>query len=162
MAEPRMRLRSKGQVFSTQDLSDMLFAFGDQAPSLNTTVTTLDEILTDFVIETCHAAALCASYSRRQKIKIDDFKWVLRKDTILLGRVMEQMWREKKMKDERKVGGMDFNAMSREEMQEMAELGGVGPEDEAVGKGKRGRRRKRRAEDEPEGAPVGKRMASGV
>ncbi|KAF2479931.1 hypothetical protein BDY17DRAFT_234819, partial [Neohortaea acidophila] len=108
MTEPRARVRNKGQVFSTSDLSDFLYAFGDHTrtpasqTSLPTTISALDEILTDFVIETCHAAALSASYSRRQKIKVDDFKWVLRKDERMLGRVLEQMWKERYMKEKRK------------------------------------------------------------
>ncbi|KAH0288958.1 hypothetical protein KCU71_g15608, partial [Aureobasidium melanogenum] len=86
MAEPRMRLRQKGQQFSNPELAGLLEAFGDTQP-LPATLTTLDEIITDFIIETCHSAAICASYSRRQKIKVDDFKWVLRRDAKKLGRV---------------------------------------------------------------------------
>ena len=67
------------------------------------TISVLDEILTDFIIETCHAAALSASYSRRQKIKVDDFKFVLRKDPVLLGRVQEQLWRERRIKEARSL-----------------------------------------------------------
>jgi transcription initiation factor TFIID subunit 13 len=96
MTEPRARPRTKGQLFHTSDLTDLLYAYGTacrtpttQAP-LSSTIAVLDEILTDFIIETCHAAALSASYSRRQKIKVDDFKFVLRKDPALLGRVQEE------------------------------------------------------------------------
>ena len=108
MTEPRARVRGKGQVFSTSDLNDFLYAFGDHTrtpaspSSLPSTITCLDEILTDFIIETCHAAALSASYSRRQKIKVDDFKFALRRDPKKLGRVEELLAMTKVIQDARK------------------------------------------------------------
>jgi transcription initiation factor TFIID subunit 13 len=114
-----MRLRQKGQQFSNPEreyrldrhyivsllnlsVAGLLEAFGDTQP-LPATLTTLDEIITDFIIETCHSAAICASYSRRQKIKVDDFKWVLRRDAKKLGRVTEIFFAEKILKDNRKA-----------------------------------------------------------
>ena len=153
MTEPRARVRTKGQVFSTSDLNDLLYSYGDNtrtpttSTSLPSTVAVLDEILTDFIIETCHGAALSASYSRRQKIKVDDFKWVLRKDERLLGRVLEQLWRERKMKDERRI--MDFEKVEGGGMaglEEIAEAGGAA-QDMKV---KKRRRRKRNADGELE------------
>ena len=161
MAEPRARLRGKGQVFSTSDLSDLLYAYGDNVRTpatpqpLPLTITALDEILTDFIIETCHAAALSASYSRRQKIKVDDFKWVLRRDERLLGRVLEQLWRERQMKEARKA--VDMEVMAKEgglgALEGLAEAGGAGAEI------KKRRRRKRRVDDEGEGRDA-KRVTS--
>lgn len=164
MAEPRARPRAKGQLFTTPDLTELLYAFGSNPPQLPLTIAILDEILTDFIIETCHAAALCASYSRRQKIKVDDFKWVLRKDEALLGRVLEQLWKEKAIKVERRV--VDFESVGREgvgELEGLAEIGGVergegGGAGRGRGKGRgRGGRRKRKAEEEIGGG--GKRVA---
>ena len=145
MAEPRARARGKGQVFSHADLSDLLYANGDNVrtpttPSpLPSTITCLDEILTDFIIETCHAAALSASYSRRQKIKVDDFKFVLRKDERLLGRVLEQLWRDKRMREERRV--VDFEKVGAEgvvDLVDIAREGGVGKEVRKRRKGRKG------------------------
>lgn len=159
MAEPRTRHRHRGQFFSTPDLQELLYAFGDNpAPSgsLPTTLSTLDEILTDFIIESCHSAALCASYSRRQKLKVDDFKWVLRKDERLLGRVLEQMWKDKGLKEEKRM--MDVQEVGKlegvAELAGLAEVGGAGGEVR-----KKGKRRKRRAEEEGEGG--GKRVREG-
>ncbi|KAF2231241.1 TFIID-18kDa-domain-containing protein [Viridothelium virens] len=106
MAEPRMRMRQKGQQFATSDLEAFLYAFGDTPPSLPSTIRTLDEIITDFIIETCHEAALCASYSRRAKIKVDDFKFTLRKDGKKLGRVADMLARDAEIKNQRR--GFDF------------------------------------------------------
>ncbi|KAK4496082.1 hypothetical protein PRZ48_012061 [Zasmidium cellare] len=159
MAEPRARPRTKGQVFADQDLRELLFSFGDPQNSLPTTLTVLDEILTDFIIETCHAAATCASYSRRQKIKMDDFRFVLRRNGAMLGRVAEQMARERWIKNQRKM--VDFEEIGREGVTELAgiaEAGGAENELKKKGRG-RGGRKKRKAEDEGEGSKV-KRVAT--
>ena len=142
MTESRPRHRARGQFFATPDLLDLLFAFGDNPypdHSLPLTVSTLSEILEDFITETCHAAALSASYSRRQKIKVDDFKWVLREDPVLLGRALEQLWKDRGLKEERrmmdveKVGGAGV-----EEVGALAEMGGVAGEVRKKGRGRGG------------------------
>lgn len=75
-------------------------------------------MINSFIIETCHAAALHASYSRRAKIKVDDFKFVLRKDPKKLGRVVELLQKEKEFRKAR--AGMDVNEgkLSREAMKQ--------------------------------------------
>ncbi|KAI7550259.1 hypothetical protein KC331_g3295 [Hortaea werneckii] len=145
MTEPRPRHRARGQFFATPDLIDLLYAFGDNPhPStgpLPPTITTLSEILEDFLTETCHLASLSASYSRRQKIKVDDFKFVLREDEALLGRALEQLWKDRGLKEERrlmdveKVGGGGAGGAGgggagagMEELGALAEMGGVGGE----------------------------------
>jgi len=185
MAEPRARVRQKGQVFSSDDrksnrppnphhpantnltnpftVSSLLVAFGDLPPPLPATITTLDEILTDFIIETCHYAALSASYSRRQKIKADDFKFVLRRDEVLLGRVQEQLWRERKLKEDRKMvdTNEDLKVMAKGE--EEVE-GGVGEKEGGEGGkkgGKRGRKKKGGAAGAEDGERDSKRRKSG-
>ena len=66
-----------------------LYAFGDVKDPLDETVRILDELTTDFVIETCHKASQVANLSGRQKVKVDDFKFAIRGDEIMLGRVHE-------------------------------------------------------------------------
>ncbi|KAI5360010.1 Putative transcription initiation factor IID, subunit 13, histone-fold [Septoria linicola] len=150
MTEPRQRPRAKGApIFNQNDLNELLYAFGDSTTSpLPTTISVLDEILADFIIETCHAAALCASYSRRQKIKIDDFRWVLRQNPALLGRVNEQLFREKYIKNQRRL--VDFDAYGKEGAAELADIAAQGgaEKDMKAGKKGRGRKKKRKAEDE--------------
>lgn len=68
-----------------------------------------------FIIETCHEAALCASYSRRAKIKVDDFKFILRKDPVKLGRVTELLNKEKEIKSQRKVFAVDDEQIGKDE-----------------------------------------------
>ncbi|KAI9835535.1 MAG: hypothetical protein M1819_001986 [Sarea resinae] len=103
MTEPRARAaRHKGQQNFATDLKALLYAFGDDREPLPETVKVLDEIVTDYIIETCHEAALSASYSRRQKIKVDDFKFALRKDPKKLGRVQELLSMDKELKAARR------------------------------------------------------------
>ncbi|GAB7342150.1 hypothetical protein MBLNU457_g0412t1 [Dothideomycetes sp. NU457] len=145
MAEPRMRLRHKGQQFPTTDIEQLLHAFGDSSSPLPSTVLVLDEILTDFIIETCHNAALSASYSRRQKIKIDDFKWVLRRDAKKLGRVAEIFAAERMLKESRKA--FEFQeagliAATKKGKKGLLEEG----EDDEEGEGRKRGRKKRKVE----------------
>ncbi|KAK3064031.1 hypothetical protein LTR53_018655, partial [Teratosphaeriaceae sp. CCFEE 6253] len=117
-------------------------------------------ILTDFILETCHRAAQSASYSRRQKIKVDDFKFVLRHDGALLGRVLEQMWKDRGMKEERRV--MDFEQVGKEGVGNLEGIAEMGGEVVGVKKGRRGGRRKRKGgvDEGADGAGRGKRVRS--
>ncbi|RAH64936.1 putative transcription initiation factor TFIID subunit 13 [Aspergillus aculeatinus CBS 121060] len=111
MAEPRARAaRHKGQMNFASELRLLLLAYGDPSPHpsfpsepLPETVRVLDEIVTDFVLEMCHGAAQYASYSRRQKIKVDDFRFALRRDPNKLGRVQELLRMERELKEARKA-----------------------------------------------------------
>lgn len=94
---------------------------------------TLDEMVTDYIIETCHAAALSASYSRRAKIKVDDFKFVLRRDPKKLGRVSELLSLDREFKKKRKAFEVDEGALGRDGVE-----------------GEREERKKRRREKEKE------------
>ena len=58
----------------------------------------LDELVTDFLIETCHTAARTATYSNRQKIKVDDFKFAIRNSEMMLGRVQQLLNLDKDFK----------------------------------------------------------------
>jgi len=166
MTEPRARPRPRGAVFPPSDLSALLYASGSNPPHLPITLTTLDEILTDFIIESCHQAALCASYSRRQKIKVDDFKWVLQRDGLLLGRVLERLRRDKGLKEERKmmdVDGLAGGAVGVGTTTGVGELGVLAGE-EVKGKrgGGKGRGKKRKGDDgrEDEEGRMRKRAAT--
>ena len=75
-----------------------LYAFGDVKEPLDETVRILDELATDFVIETCHKANQVANISGRQKVKVDDFKFAIRGDEIMLGRVQELLSMDRTLK----------------------------------------------------------------
>lgn len=71
----------------------------------------LDEIVTDYIIESCHEAAAVAHHARRAKIKLDDFKFMLRRDTGKLGRVSEMLETDKELKRKRKAFDTDEGAV---------------------------------------------------
>ncbi|KAJ5741918.1 Transcription initiation factor TFIID subunit 13 [Penicillium manginii] len=111
MAEPRARVaRHKGQMNFSSELRLLLLAYGDPAPHhsypqepLPETIRVLDEIVTDFILELCHGAAQVAHHARRQKIKVDDFRFALRRDPNKLGRVQELLRMERELKEARKA-----------------------------------------------------------
>ncbi|KAI4642678.1 uncharacterized protein J4E78_010151 [Alternaria triticimaculans] len=140
MTEPRMRLRQKGQQFPTQDLEAFLLAFGDNDYPLPETMRVLDEIITDYIIETCHEAASVAHHARRAKIKLDDFKFMLRRDTGKLGRVSEMLETDKELKRKRKAFDTDEGAVLVEKDGGGEGEGGGGGRE---GGGKLGRPRKK-------------------
>ncbi len=128
------------------------------------TLRVLDEMLTDFLIETCHNAVSVATYSGRAKLKLSDFEFILRRDNIKLGRVQEMFKKKRVIDDKKKVF---HNNEGREgtklAVEDLAILGGVVGE-EGTGKGKgrgRGRRRKRDREDAEAGG-AGKEKTPGA
>ncbi|KAI9376828.1 transcription initiation factor IID, 18kD subunit-domain-containing protein [Aspergillus egyptiacus] len=159
MAEPRARAaRHKGQMnfasdcwFPDATLRLLLLAYGDPAPHpsfpsgpLPETVRVLDEIVTDFILEMCHGAAQYANYSRRQKIKVDDFRFALRRDPNKLGRVQELLRMERELKEARKQFDQNDDQVGNLKdagKKGLEELGETADGKKGKGKGKRGARR---------------------
>ncbi|KAF2692118.1 TFIID-18kDa-domain-containing protein [Lentithecium fluviatile CBS 122367] len=148
-----MRLRQKGQQFPAQELESFLIAYGDTSSPLPATIRVLDEIVTDFIIESCHEAAAVAHHARRQKIKLDDFKFMLRRDAVKLGRVSEFLETDKELKRKRKAFDTDEGAVVKGDQGVEAALAGgaaaegkKGGEKEGGGGGTRedGERRKKK------------------
>ena len=67
-----------------------------------------------YIIETCHEAASVAHHARRAKIKLDDFKFMLRRDTTKLGRVSEMLETDKELKRKRKAFDTDEGAVAKD------------------------------------------------
>lgn len=78
----------------------MMYAFGDEDPT-NDSVQVMEDILTDFITEFCHEAARAAG--PRQKVRIDDFKFVLRHDAKKLGRIEELLSLQKEIAKAKKL-----------------------------------------------------------
>ena len=157
--EPRARVsRHKGTLNFPDDLRRLLFAYGAPSNPYSTsyedaiypeTLRCLDDITTDFIIETCHNAVSVANLAGRQKLKLDDFLFALRKDEKKLGRVQLQFERKKEIEDAKK--GFDSNVLGGEgkklAVEDLEVLAGeVGEEGTGKGKG-RGRGRKKRKVD---------------
>ncbi|KAL8761797.1 MAG: hypothetical protein Q9184_002120 [Pyrenodesmia sp. 2 TL-2023] len=139
MTEPRARAaRQRGQLNFEKELRGLLYAHGDNLEPLPETVRVLDEIVTDFIIETCHVASRHATIDGRQKVKLEDFKFVVSKDERMLGRMMELMGMDKVLKEMRR-------AFNTDEGKAGLERGGPGR------KRKRPRKGGEKAEDGDEG-----------
>lgn len=131
---------SKAQrtLFDRPQVEAFLLAFGDNDYPLPETIRVLDEIVTDYIIESCHEAAAVAHHARRAKIKLDDFKFMLRRDTGKLGRVSEMLETDKELKRKRKAFDTDEGAVLQK---------GDAREEEGVGKAKveeEGRKKKKK------------------
>ncbi|KAJ4351046.1 hypothetical protein N0V95_004218 [Ascochyta clinopodiicola] len=104
-------LKKSRTLFDRPQVEAFLLAFGDNDYPLPETVRVLDEIVTDYIIESCHEAAAVAHHARRAKIKLDDFKFMLRRDTGKLGRVSEMLETDKELKRKRKAFDTDEGAV---------------------------------------------------
>ncbi|KAF8418547.1 transcription initiation factor IID, 18kD subunit-domain-containing protein [Tirmania nivea] len=62
----------------------------------------LDDLVTEYIVDMCYKAAKMATYVRRNKIKVDDFKFALRRDLKKLGKVKELLLMSKVIADVRK------------------------------------------------------------
>ena len=143
-------------TFDPPAVESFLLAYGDTArPPLRATVLTLDEIITDYIIETCHEAAAVASHARRQKIKLDDFKFMLRRDTAKLGRVSELLETDKELKKKRKAFDTEEGVVVRSVEGEDGEGGG------GTGKGRGRKKREGDEEEDGEGRKKKKRREKG-
>ena len=96
--------RPKSSISLTSPpVTQALYAYGDDKEPLPETVRILDEIATDFIIETCFSAAKSAECCSRSKLKVDDFKFAIRGDPMLLGRVNELLAMDKHISTARKA-----------------------------------------------------------
>ncbi|KAL0636698.1 Transcription initiation factor TFIID subunit 13 [Maublancomyces gigas] len=98
----RSRPRTRRQHLFVKEIRSLMYAFGDDSEPLQESVNVLDEIVTDYIVDMCHDAARMASQARRNKIKVDDFKFALRRDSKKLGRVEELLVMAKVIADARK------------------------------------------------------------
>lgn len=118
------------------------------------TVRVLDEIVTDFILEMCHGAAQYASYARRQKIKVDDFKFALRRDPSKLGRVQELLRLERLLKEARKAFDQNDDQVANlkeagaKGLAELESVDGTGKKGKGKAKAKRAMRRDSDATEE--------------
>jgi transcription initiation factor TFIID subunit 13 len=143
--KPRVPLPRNQTLLTRSSVEAFLLAFGDNDYPLSETVRCLDEIVTDYIIETCHEAASVAHHARRAKIKLDDFKFMLRRDTVKLGRVSDMLETDKELKRKRKAFDTDEGAVL-----------GKGEKEDAGGDGGKGGKKEGKTRDEgDDGGAVG-------
>lgn len=114
----------------------------------------MDEIVTDFILEMCHSAAQYASHARRQKIKVDDFRFALRRDENKLGRVQELLRMERELKEARKAFDQNDDQVAKEAGAKGLRDLGESVDGTATTAGKKGKgkgKRAKRDDDEEDG-----------
>ncbi|KAJ1725941.1 hypothetical protein LPJ61_005530 [Coemansia biformis] len=82
-----------------RELPMLMYGFGDSSPSRPESVDVLEDILIDYINNTCVQAAKIAG--PRTKVGVEDFKFVLRKDLKKLARVEELIAMNKEIEDAR-------------------------------------------------------------
>lgn len=101
--------RKKRQYF-TKDIENLLYALGDGPISSDSTVQALDDLLVEFLVDTCHNVSLYAKSQGRTRIKMNDLVFALRQDPLKLARhqyIIEQhsnITKAKKMFDDKTAG----------------------------------------------------------
>lgn len=97
-----------------KDVSSLLYAYGDAPQPLPETVQCLDELVSAYLVDVCTGAYRTAQNSRRSKLKLEDFKFVLRHDPIKLGRAEELIATNKLIAEAKKqFNGTDSQNLKR-------------------------------------------------
>ncbi|QEU60738.1 Taf13 [Kluyveromyces lactis] len=91
----------KTSLFS-KDVGSLMYAFGDVAQPLPETIQCVDELVVSYLSDICANAYYSAQTVKRNKIKVEDFRFVLRKDEVKLGRAEELIKMNKVITDARK------------------------------------------------------------
>lgn len=101
--------RKRHTVFASE-LRLLLYAFGDVANPLPETVATVDDILQTYILDVCRAsydrtiAMLVATYPTKiKKMRVDDLKYVFRRDEVKLGRIVELLRLLKEIEEARRA-----------------------------------------------------------
>ncbi|KAH3680062.1 hypothetical protein WICPIJ_008399 [Wickerhamomyces pijperi] len=94
--------KKKNQKQFTKDLENLLYAHGDVETPLPDTVNCLEDIMLTYITDLCHSASLYSRTTRRAKIKVDDFKFVLRNDPIKFNRIGELLLMNKEISEAKK------------------------------------------------------------
>lgn len=84
----------------------MLFAHGDVEQPLPSTVRLLDEMVTDFITDVCFESDRAAEIAGRQKVKLDDVKFAMRKNPSYLGKIEEMTEKKNEIEKTRKMVDM--------------------------------------------------------
>ncbi|AAS51572.1 ADL347Cp [Eremothecium gossypii ATCC 10895] len=149
------RKLKKTNLFS-KDVAPLMYAYGDSPQPLPETVQCVDELVTSYLTDICANAYRCAQTVHRTKIKVEDFKFVLRNDPVNLGRAEELIMMNKVIADARKQfdnsEGKSLKRVNKDEdLEDIPEedgedMGGMGPGSELAVEetSKRGRKPKKR------------------
>lgn len=84
-----MSRRLKRTNLFSKDVSSLLYAYGDVPQPLQSTVHCLDEVVAQYLVDICASAVHTSQVAQRPKVRLEDFRFALRKDPVKLGRAEE-------------------------------------------------------------------------
>ncbi|KAK8686504.1 hypothetical protein V6N13_125528 [Hibiscus sabdariffa] len=120
MSNPSIGTSSKAKVGSSQpsetsfkrkrgvfqkDLQHMMYGFGDDANPLPETVTLVEDIVVEYVTDLAHKAQDIGT--KRGKLSVEDFLYLIRKDMPKLNRCTELLSMQEELKQARKAFEVD-------------------------------------------------------
>jgi transcription initiation factor TFIID subunit 13 len=108
-------------ISDTFTVSSFLHSHGDVQQPLELTKKVLDELLTDFITETCFEAHRSAQLAGRQKIKLDDIKFACRKNPRYLGKIEETLDKKVYIDASRKLIDGNDDKITKSSMKAMEE-----------------------------------------
>ncbi|KAI8889495.1 TFIID-18kDa-domain-containing protein [Backusella circina FSU 941] len=94
-----------------KDLKLLMYGFGDVPNPASDSISVMDDLVIDYITEMCQKASKVAE--NRGKVRVEDFKFVLRKDPKKLARVEELLYmsedirRAKQLFDEKEMDPAD-------------------------------------------------------
>ncbi|ODV83423.1 hypothetical protein CANARDRAFT_180591, partial [[Candida] arabinofermentans NRRL YB-2248] len=86
MLSSRKAARSRQRLF-VSDLKSLLFAFGDCSSPNVETIHFLEDVLTSYLLDIMMQANQVRLAQGRNKLKVDDLRFALRRDSVKLGRL---------------------------------------------------------------------------
>ncbi|KAJ8748282.1 hypothetical protein K2173_000854 [Erythroxylum novogranatense] len=96
--------KRKRGVFQ-KDLQHMMYGFGDDPNPLPETVALVEDIVVEYVTDLAHKAQDIGS--KRGKLSVEDFLYVIRKDLAKLNRCTELLSMQEELKQARKAFEVD-------------------------------------------------------
>ncbi|KAI7850590.1 transcription initiation factor IID, 18kD subunit-domain-containing protein [Circinella umbellata] len=94
-----------------KDLKLLMYGFGDVSNPASDSIAVMDDMVINYITDMCQEAAKVAE--SRGKVRVEDFKYVLRKDKKKIGRVEELLYmnddirRAKQLFDEKEMDPAD-------------------------------------------------------
>ncbi|KAH8554932.1 transcription initiation factor IID, 18kD subunit-domain-containing protein [Umbelopsis sp. PMI_123] len=88
-----------------KDLKPMIYGAGDVPQPATDTVALMDDLIIDYITEMCLKAAKVAE--KRGKVKVDDIKFILRKDPKKMARVEELIYMDDHIRKAKQIVDMN-------------------------------------------------------
>jgi transcription initiation factor TFIID subunit 13 len=101
-------------------VAQLLYAHGDVRAPLSETVRVLDEIVTEFIQNISFEATRVANHAGRQKVKLDDFMFVMRRNPVYIGKIQETFDKKKEIEAARKNFSIEDQLMKDADKEEKA------------------------------------------